>query len=157
MSPIAADAKEQEATRELKSAFTRLAVNLIRIVGGQGNPERFLDNIGAFASAANAHALVSGRPADSALLSEMIRFRRSPEDVDLEALIMHGICEEALQAVASTLAEQPLQRRDALREIVASTRLLEDMRMRRRHRRKQIRPAAPLGIKIPRRPRVPGL
>jgi hypothetical protein len=102
--------KQQESTRQLKTALVTLTANLIRIVRGAGVPDHLLEQVRHFAEAYAAYFDAHGHEAPHGLFNEFLAFEhpelsQNGNYADI-VLTDHAICRSALQVVASSLLQQ---------------------------------------------------
>jgi hypothetical protein len=109
-------------------------------VHGAGKPEQIVDHVEAFAKSFVKYCEDTDEMPDTSILRGMISFHCEPnsgdEDRFNDALLENSICRHALQVVASTLLDQKIPRDNAMRELRAAMRLIENSRAKRKKRRR---------------------
>jgi hypothetical protein len=138
--------RKQMATLELKFALTNLAANIIRIVRGAGKPDRLFDDIEGFVGTYKDYCIALDHVPDGPVISALLEFKpdqdHSDDNRSEEILIENAICRDALQRVASSLADQRVHRERALNELQRHLREFVDVRERAKKRRARTRRAA---------------
>jgi hypothetical protein len=132
----AEEIKKQKAAAALGHTLKALTANLLHIVCGAGKPEQIVDHVEAFAKSFAEYCGDTDEMPDTSILRGMIGFHpeSSSDDEDRfkDALLENSICRYALQVVASTLLDQKIPRDNAMRELRAAMRLIEDSRAKRK-------------------------
>lgn len=148
----AEEIKKQRAAAALGHTLRTLTANLLRIVRGAGKPEQIVDHVEAFARSFTEYCKDTDEMPDTSILRGMIGFHCEPSSDDgdrfNDGLLENSICRHALQVVASTLLDQKIPRDNAMRELRAAMRLMEDSQAKRKKRRRQAqriaaKPASP--------------